>query len=302
VGPPGVHGLPGKDGQSGLPGLQGLPGKKGSIGTAGPDGRRGKNGLPGLPGPSGRHAVLPPPPKPKGNFIAVHSQTTQAPMCPNNTLPMWEGYSLLHIYGNGHAHGQDLGLPGSCLRRFSTMPYTFCNLNQVCDYASRNDYSYWLSTTEPMPVMMTPIVGRDIEKYISKCTVCEAPTKAIAIHSQSMDVPKCPSHWTELWIGYSFVMHTDAGAQGGGQSLVSPGSCLPDFRSRPFIECHGQGRCNYYSSSLSYWMVVIDEDQQFTKPIPQTLKAGDQRRKISRCVVCMRNPPQRMLPVQHDAP
>ena len=21
-----------------------------------------------------------------------------------------------------------------------------------------------------------------------------------------MDVPKCPSHWTELWIGYSFVM------------------------------------------------------------------------------------------------
>ena len=60
------------------------------------------------------------------------------------------------------------GLPGSCLRRFSTMPYMFCNLNQVCDYASRNDYSYWLSTTEPMPVMMTPIRGPEIEKFISK--------------------------------------------------------------------------------------------------------------------------------------
>ena len=24
-----------------------------------------------------------------------------------------------------------------------------------------------------------------------------------------MDVPKCPSHWTELWIGYSFVMVLD---------------------------------------------------------------------------------------------
>ena len=62
----------------------------------------------------------------------------------------------------------DLGLPGSCLKKFSTMPYLFCNLNEVCDYASRNDYSYWLSTTEPMPMMMTPIKGPDIEKYISK--------------------------------------------------------------------------------------------------------------------------------------
>ena len=61
-----------------------------------------------------------------------------------------------------------VGLPGSCLKKFSTMPYMFCNLNQVCDYASRNDYSYWLSTTEPMPVMMTPIKGPQIEKYVSK--------------------------------------------------------------------------------------------------------------------------------------
>ena len=44
---------------------------------------------------------------------------------------MWEGYSLLHILGNGHSQGQDLGLPGSCLRKFSTMPYLFCNLNEV---------------------------------------------------------------------------------------------------------------------------------------------------------------------------
>ena len=44
---------------------------------------------------------------------------------------MWEGYSLLHILGNGHSQGQDLGLPGSCLKKFSTMPYLFCNLNEV---------------------------------------------------------------------------------------------------------------------------------------------------------------------------
>ena len=51
---------------------------------------------------------------------------------------------------------------------------------------------------------------------------------------------------------------------------------------------------NHISTSVQ---VTIDEDQQFTKPIPQTLKSGNQRQKISRCAVCMRNPPPRMLPL-----
>lgn len=69
------------------------------------------------------------------------------------------------------------GTPGSCLKRFSTMPFMFCNLNNVCNLASRNDFSYWLSTPEPMTMMMTPIVGQDIRKYISRCSVCETPTQ-----------------------------------------------------------------------------------------------------------------------------
>jgi len=36
--------------------------------------------------------------------------------------------------------------------------------------------------------------------------VCEAPTKVIAVHSQSMAIPECPNGWSELWIGYSFIM------------------------------------------------------------------------------------------------
>ena len=44
-----------------------------------------------------------------------------------------------------------------------------------------------------------------------------------------------------------------AGAQGSGQGLNSPGSCLEDFRSSPFIECHGRGTCNYYATS-SRWV------------------------------------------------
>ena len=60
------------------------------------------------------------------------------------------------------------GTPGSCLQRFSTMPYLFCDMSEKCEYAQRNDYSYWLNTPEPMPMTMAPILGRDIQRYISR--------------------------------------------------------------------------------------------------------------------------------------
>jgi len=101
---------------------------------------------------------------------------------------------------------QITGAAGSCIKKFSTMPFLFCNLNNVCDYANRNDYSYWLSTTEPMPMMMTPIPAPEVGRYISRCSVCEAPTRVIAIHSQSMAIPECPGGWEEIWVGYSFLM------------------------------------------------------------------------------------------------
>lgn len=31
------------------------------------------------------------------------------PTCPKSTVKLWDGFSLLHIMGNGHPHGQDLG-------------------------------------------------------------------------------------------------------------------------------------------------------------------------------------------------
>ena len=132
VGPPGFRGMPGADGRSGLPGLQGLPGKKGFMGSSGLEGLPGPNGLPGIAGLPGKNAVLPPAPKPKGNFFAVHSQTTEAPLCPDNTLPMWEGYSLLHIYGNGHAHG--------CRPDLTTTPTFMATVvgNRVSPHFGRN--------------------------------------------------------------------------------------------------------------------------------------------------------------------
>ena len=69
----------------------------------------GDRGQPGVPGRDGFDAPLGPAPKPRGFFMTMHSQTTRHPTCPPGTGLMWEGYSLLHIYGNGHAQGQDLG-------------------------------------------------------------------------------------------------------------------------------------------------------------------------------------------------
>ena len=84
------------------------------------------------------------------------------------------------------------------------MPFLYCNPGDVCYYASRNDKSYWLSSTAPLPMM--PVEDGEIPQYISRCSVCEAPSVAIAVHSLDVSIPQCPAGWRSLWIGYSFLM------------------------------------------------------------------------------------------------
>ncbi|POI26111.1 hypothetical protein CIB84_010142 [Bambusicola thoracicus] len=170
------------------------------------------------------------------------------------------------------------------------MPFLFCNTNDVCSFASRNDYSYWLSTATAMPVDMAPISGKALEPHISRCIVCEGPAMVIAVHSQTTAVPACPGGWISLWKGFSFVMYTSAGSEASGQALASPGSCLEEFRAIPFIECHGRGTCNYYTNSYSFWLASLNPRRMFRKPMPQTLKAGELENIISRCQVCMKRP------------
>lgn len=74
--------------QTGLRGSQGLPG---------PD------GLQGPPGPPGTGSVA------HGFLITRHSQTTDTPFCPQGTVRIYDGFSLLYVQGNERAHGQDLG-------------------------------------------------------------------------------------------------------------------------------------------------------------------------------------------------
>ncbi|XP_013925870.1 PREDICTED: collagen alpha-6(IV) chain-like, partial [Thamnophis sirtalis] len=282
-GPKGKAGIPGQAGNNGLPGPSGVVGDPGSPGTPGLpgfEGRPGNPGLAGLPGMAGRSIGV-------GYTLVKHSQSDQIPPCPVGMNKLWEGYSLLYVEGQEKSHNQDLGFAGSCLARFSTMPFIYCNINEVCYYASRNDKSYWLSTTAPIPMM--PVSSYQIAQYISRCSVCEAPSQAVAVHSQDITIPQCPEGWRSLWIGYSFLMHT--APEGGGQSLVSPGSCLEDFRATPFIECNGaRGTCHYFSNKYSFWLTTVEATNQFAdSPVSETLKAGQLRTRVGRCQVCMKN-------------
>merc|ERR1711988_52102 len=249
----GVQGPPGMDGKRGRPGQIGQKGPAGPQGPRGPKGKDGQNGSPGQQGP---------PAAPHSFVFVRHSQEVTIPACPAGTSKLWDGYSLLFTQTNERAHGQDLGSAGSCPRMFSPMPFMFCDLNEQCNVASRNDYSYWLSTSEAMPMTMENIKGQELEKYISRCSVCETESKVMAVHSRDEQIPECPANWDSLWMGYSFVMHTGAGSQGGGQSLSSPGSCLETFRSSPFIECHGRGTCNYFANTYSFWLTTVQSHEQ----------------------------------------
>lgn len=61
-----------------------------------------------------------------------------------------------------------VGTVGSCMQRFSTMPFVVCNPDNTCRYASRNDYSYWLSTDREKSSNNSMISGDLLEEYISR--------------------------------------------------------------------------------------------------------------------------------------
>ncbi|XP_053293946.1 collagen alpha-4(IV) chain-like [Pleuronectes platessa] len=300
IGPPGSRGFPGDVGPPGGPGRKGEKGSAGSMGGPGLPGPAGPNGYVGDPGEVGQQGFIGPQGPPgeqgppghrrtsrSGFLLVVHSQSVQVPQCPEGSSQLWVGYSLVYLEGQEKAHTQDLGQAGSCLPVFSTMPFSYCN-TAACHYAGRNDKSYWLSTTAPIPMM--PLFGQEISSHISRCAVCETVSLAVAFHSQDHMVPACPPGWRSLWKGFSFLLHTGEGVNGGGQSLTSSGSCLKDFRTHPFIECQGErGSCHYFANLYSFWLTTVSETEQFIIPRPGTIKAADkQRHKASQCHVCLR--------------
>ncbi|XP_056138916.1 collagen alpha-2(IV) chain-like [Lampris incognitus] len=277
-GPPGPQGLQGPVGPAGPDGTLGDSGSQGETGVQGPQGDPGPPGDPGSPGPTTSYN--------SGFLLVMHSQSETVPSCPEDMSTLWSGYSLLYLEGQERAHTQDLGQAGSCIRLFSTMPFSYCNMG-TCHYASRNDKSYWLSTTAAVPTM--PLGGTAIREHISRCVVCESPAPAVAMHSQDSAHPPCPPSWRNLWVGYSFLMHTGAGDEGGGQSLTSSGSCLRDFRAQPFVECQGpRGTCHYFANIYSFWLTRVESSSSSSSSSATLKEEWRQRQNVGRCSVCMK--------------
>ncbi|KAG7268807.1 hypothetical protein CRUP_012614 [Coryphaenoides rupestris] len=231
----------------------------------------GSPGPAGEPGDTGRCGTAS-----SGYLLVIHSQSVEVPRCPQGSPQLWVGYSLVYLKGQEKAYSQDLG-----------KGVTHCR--GTCRYSNRNDRSYWLSTTAPIPMM--PFAGRDIAAHLSRCVVCEAAAPVAAFHSQERTAPACPPGWRSLWTGYSFLLHTGMGNDGGVQSLTSSGSCLKDFRTHPFMECQGgRGTCFYFATLESYWLTTVGPEEQFATPASATLKADvQQRQHTSRCHVCTRH-------------
>lgn len=278
-------------GMTGVKGDQGEHGTTGSVGPQGDAGQRGERGEPGengdlgdkgFSGPSGDRG---PPGKSKnvklGFLLVKHSQTARVPRCPLNMQKLWEGYSLLYLEGQERAYSQDLGQAGSCVRVFSTMPFSVCGTRN-CHYAGRNDKAYWLSTMAEAP--NRPFSREAIQQHISRCVVCEAPSAPVALHdSTSNNTPDCPRNWISLWTGYSFIMFTGGGDEGGGLSLQSPGSCLSEFKAQPFVECQGaRGTCHFFANVYSFWLTNIRSTASVLTDPEQ------QREHVAKCRVCMR--------------
>jgi len=68
------------------------------------------------------------------------------------------------------------------------MHFVFCYFNDVCNYASRNEKSYWLLPTAALPRL--PVSSVENTSFISRCTVWDVPANVIAVHRR--DVPMCP--------------------------------------------------------------------------------------------------------------
>lgn len=275
-----------------MPGMPGFLGATGQKGMKGARGHSGSAGTPGLGGPTGKQGAAGEIGIFDGSFVfARHSQSTDVPTCPADTIEIYKGYSFMGMQGDSYAHLQDLGTSGSCLIKFSAMPFMFCDIMNTCHYATRNDYSYWLATNNPMKSDMGSWNAREIEPYVSRCIVCESATPLFAVHSQTMSIPECPEGYNPLWEGYSHFIASADGGHGGAQTLSSPGSCLQHHLGTPYFHCKSSQQCNFYPHFMSFYLAAMPENEDFNTQVrEETLKPDAKRRaRMSRCRVCAAN-------------
>lgn len=215
--------------------------------------------------------------------ITQHSLTATAPGCPTGWTKLWDGYSFKGAWlSSGYSSPQDLGGPGSCLEEFRPIPFIECRTHVHCDFFTDDDYSTWLAVSSIASTNPGDKTAADILSSVSRCSVCEKPAPILVRHSQTAGtVPDCPTGWTELWSGYSYMGGWLGREWEGGQDLSSPGSCLKEFTPNTYVRCWNPDKCNYWTDGdYNMWLTIETADTGEIHSIASI------KPKIARCKVC----------------
>lgn len=90
------------------------------------------------------------------------------------------------------------------MRKFTRLPFTACHSNGSCG-ESAGDYSNWLAAGYSEADEGAEIPEQNIEQFVSRCSACEVEGALLTLHSQTTELPDCPSSWDTFWTGYSFL-------------------------------------------------------------------------------------------------
>lgn len=74
-------------------------------------------------------------------------------------------------------------------------------MNNVCNYASRNDKSYWLSTNSPIPMM--PVEESAIREYISRFVVFGLTILSSNLNHLLIKLSFVVENWCQLLLNIS---------------------------------------------------------------------------------------------------
>ncbi len=152
-----------------------MAGEKGELGASGNDGDIG---------PPGRaHTTV----------FAIHSFSSTVPTCPSESRPLWVGYSL-GPSTSGYPAVSGLATPSNCLRQFAQV-MTLSNLHY-----HTQPTTYWHGAED-----VDPAGGQKGAELVGRCSICELERTLLTLHSQTTQLPVCPSGWSSLWEGFSYV-------------------------------------------------------------------------------------------------
>lgn len=105
--------------------------------------------------------------------MAVHSQESRVPNCPNNWESMYVGYSFVMNTGRGQGGcGQPLESAGSCLEQFRQTPFVQVSSRGECEFHPTSQ-SFWLTTSNNSDDFSAPSPSINYDDTgIARCQVC----------------------------------------------------------------------------------------------------------------------------------